>query len=318
VEPLVFGLVAASSLFHVAWNGLLKTTGDPLRTATVGLAVAALVIGPAAAAAWWSAGATPIPAAAVGLAVLSGALETLYLVLLVNAYRRADLSVVYPVARGSATLFAVIAGTVVLGERLGALGWLGVGALVMGLLWLRPPWPAIRAVVAARRRAIGVDAPIGPRKPDETRTAVGLALATGLVIATYSAVDRVGVRLVDPWLYAGLLWASMATLLVLLLALGRRSRRLAAVISRPGAPRVEPGRAAVGGLLILAAYLMVLVALSLAPLTAVAPLRESAVALATAFGAIRLRETAGRRATAGRLGAAVVIVAGAMFLALDG
>ena len=67
----------------------------------------------------------------------------------------------------------------------------------------------------------------------------------------------------------------------------------------------------------LAAYLLVLTALSLAPLAIVAPLRESAIVLASGWGAIRLGEAAGWRAAVGRIGAASVVVAGAVLLALD-
>jgi uncharacterized membrane protein len=148
--------------------------------------------------------------------------------------------------------------------------------------------------------------------------AIGLAIATGFVIASYSAVDLVGVRLVEPWLYTGLLWASMTLMLLGLLGTAARSPGLARLILDPAASRPNVRRAAAGGLVTLVSYGLVLLAFRLAPLTAVAPLRESAVVLASGWGAIRLRETTGRRAAAGRIGAAGLIVAGAVLLAIDG
>ncbi len=75
-----------------------------------------------------------------------------YFILLSAAYRRGDLSVVYPIARGTAPLLAVAIGVVVLGERLGVAGSIGVVALLAGFLLLQRPW---RAIALARRRRRG-------------------------------------------------------------------------------------------------------------------------------------------------------------------
>ena len=69
-------------------------------------------------------------------------------------------------------------------------------------------------------------------------------------------------------------------------------------------------------MLSLTAYLLILIAYSIAPLAAVAPLRESAIVLAAAYGAIRLGEASNSRETALRIGAAVIVVLGALFLAI--
>ena len=108
--------------------------------------------------------------------------------LLSAAYRRGDLSVVYPIARGTAPLLAVAIGVGLLGERLGLAGSLGVAALLAGFLLLQRPW---RVLAAARA------APAGQRR-GAIDTAILFALATGVTIATYSAIDRVGTRLIDP------------------------------------------------------------------------------------------------------------------------
>ena len=77
-------------------------------------------------------------------------------------------------------------------------------------------------------------------------------------------------------------------------------------------------RAAIGGLITLAAYLLILVAFTVAPLTAVAPLRESAIVLATGWGTLRLGEGGDRGEAARRIAASVLVVLGAVLLALDG
>jgi drug/metabolite transporter (DMT)-like permease len=296
VEPLVILLVAGSALLHVAWNVRLKEAGDPLLTAAIGLVVGALVIVPVGAGAWWLAGSDPLPAEGVALGLGSGLIEAVYFFLLAAAYRRGDLSVVYPIARGTAPLILVVVGVGLLGERLGTAGWIGLAFLLAGFLALQQPWLAVRSALAERRRP-GAPGPIV------------FAVATGVAIAAYSTVDRVGTRLIDPVVYAGLIWLSGSILLAVAVVLAGRHEGW----QHPGV--VRP--AAVGGLLTLGAYLLVLFALSVAPLTAVAPLRESATVVAAAWGAVRMSEAVSRGDATRRILASAVIVAGAVLLALD-
>jgi uncharacterized membrane protein len=298
VDPLVFGLVAGAAVLHVAWNVLLKTAGDPLRAAAIGMTSAAAVIVPAAAIGWFVIGKPAIPAEAIGLSILSGALEAAYFGFLAAAYRRGDLSVVYPIARGTAPLLAVAVGIGILGERLGPPGIVGVGFLLVGLLTLQRPWRFMRLANSGS----------GSGDP-----AVRFALATGVMIAAYSAVDRVGARLVEPWFYAGLIWASC---MVFLWAYVWFRRTVLQVTDEASA--FDWRRAVVGGWITLAAYLLILVAFSVAPLTAVAPLRESAIVLASGWGTMRLGEGRDRRETIRRLGASALVVCGAILLAIDG
>jgi uncharacterized membrane protein len=298
VEPAVFALIAVAAVLHVTWNVLLKTAGDPLATATVSMAIGAAFLVPAAIAGWWIVGRPAIPTEAVVLGGISGVIEAIYFGLLSAAYRRGDLSVVYPIARGSATLLAVAIGVVILGERLGIGGFAGVAALLAGFTVLQRPWRVLRDTATGSG---GVD------------PAVAFALATGVAIAAYSAVDRVGTQLVAPWIYAAVLWLGCAIVLGGWALLRRRS---AAGATRQPVP-VNLPRAGLGGVLTVTAYMCILVALSIAPLSAVAPLRESAIVLASGWGALRLGEAEGRREAARRIGAAVLIVAGAVLLSLE-
>jgi uncharacterized membrane protein len=288
VDAFVVALVVVSAAMHVTWNVRLKAAGDTLRAATIGMIAGAVAIVPLGIAAWVIGGQPPVPTEAIVLGIVSGIIEAVYFVLLSAAYRRGDLSVVYPIARGTAPLLAVAFGVGVLGERLGVLGSLGVVGLLAGFLLLQQPWRAFRGH--------GLD------------PSIAFALATGVTIAAYSAVDRVGTRLLHPLSYAAILWVTTAIVLVLWL------RRFgdATALSRD---RQEVRWAAVGGWLTLGAYLLILWALSLAPLSAVAPLRESATVFAAAWGSVRLREAADRRDTLRRVGASVLIVGGAILLA---
>lgn len=296
MDPLVFGLIAGAAILHVAWNVLLKTAGDPLRAAGIGMASGAAIVVPGAAIGWLLIGRPPIPGEALLVGTVSGVLEAAYFALLAAAYRRGDLSVVYPIARGTAPLLAVAVGIGILGERLGPAGIVGVAALLAGLLALQRPWRFLRRAGRA-----------------DGDPAVPFALATGVIIAAYSAVDRVGSRLVEPWLYAGLIWISGTVFLWLWIWIAGRSGRFAAAEGS-----LDRGRAAIGGWITMGAYLLILVAFSVAPLTAVAPLRESAIVLASGWGTLRLGEGAHRAEAIRRIGASALVVAGAILLALDG
>ena len=109
--------------------------------------------------------------------------------------------------------------------------------------------------------------------------------------------------------YAALIWLSGSLILAIgVVAAGRVTGWRDPGVVRP---------AAVGGILTLVAYLLVLYALSVAPLTAVAPLRESATVVAAAWGAVRMGEAVSRGDATRRIVASAVIVAGAILLALD-
>ena len=296
MDPVVFALVAGAAVLHVTWNVLLKTAGDPLRAAAIGMATAAALICPVAVIAWLATGRPAIPGSSLILGVVSGVLEAAYFAFLAAAYRRGDLSLVYPLARGTAPLLAVAAGTLILGERLGPLGFAGVAALLVGILALQRPWQYVRA---AGRASGG---------------AAGFALLTGVTIAGYSAVDSSAVKGMTPVTYAGLIWASCTVFLWAYVWLYRRS---GGIVLAAGDARFSARRAGGGGLITLGAYLMILGAFAVAPLTAVAPLRESAIVLASGWGALRMREADDRRDAARRLGAAALVLIGALLLAVD-
>jgi uncharacterized membrane protein len=299
VEPWVIGLVAVSAVMHLAWNVRLKTAGDPLRAATIGMLAGSVVILPLGFAVWWIGGRVALPAQGIALGLVSGVVEAAYFIFLAAAYRRGDLSVVYPLARGTAPLLAVFIGVVLLGERLGVAGSLGVIALIIGFLWLQRPW---RAIAIARAGGTGA-------RKAAADSAILYALATGVMIATYTAIDRVGTRQIEPIPYAAILTVTCSVLLLTWVALVAGGDLLR---YGPEAAR----RAAVGGWLTLAAYLCILVALSVAPLSGVAPLRESATVFAAAWGAVRMGEASDRPEAARRIGASVLIVGGALLLAV--
>lgn len=310
MPPFALALIAVAAVLHAGWNVLLKTSGDTLLTSVRLQAIGTLVLAPIGVVAWLINGAPSLDPAGVGIALVSAILETIYFIALAGGYSRGDLSLVYPLARGTAPVLAVAFGVVALGERLDVVASAGVVLVIAGILIVARPWQALAA--AGRRH----------------RGAIGFAIGTGVTIAAYSAVDRVGVRLIEPWQYGVILAVFTTAMLTTVVLVGRRLGWLdtptpsspsvavsaSAAIGRSRGGRL--GRDAVAGVLAMTAYLLILVAYSVAPLAVVSPLRESAIVLGTAWGSIRLGEAAGRREAGVRVGAAALVVVGAVLVAV--
>lgn len=297
MDPLALALVACSAVMHATWNILLKTAGDPLRTATVGMIAAAVVVVPVVGVGWLVLGQPAVPAPGLAIGFVSGLAEIAYFVFLAAAYRRGDLSIVYPIARGTAPLLIVVIGLLLLGERLTGAAALGVGLLLVGLLTVQRPWRFLHAAHAGHRGA------------------VGFALLTGLMIATYTSLDRVGTQQMPPWIYAAILWAVGACGLGLI-DLARP--RLAGGAFAAAGGSLDLRRAVAAGMLTLAGYVLILFALSRAEVAIVGPLRESAVLITSTYGVVRLREAVTRREVGLRLSGSALVLLGAAVLAIAG
>jgi drug/metabolite transporter (DMT)-like permease len=277
------GLALIAALIHGTWNVLVKVSGDPLAIFNRATAASWAVITVPVAVAWLALGRPGFALVPAALCLLSATLETIYLWLLATAYRRGDLSVVYPIARGTAPLLAVIAGLIFIGERLSPVQFAGVGLLLVGIVSV--------SVTQANGKAT---------LP---------ALLTGVAIATYSSIDRVAVRLVEPWLYGWLLVTLVAVELSASVWLAGRLN-----------PEWKPGdaslqslpRAAFIGLFMWGGYFIVLWALTFAPLALVAPVREVSIIGVAVWGVWRLHE---RRGAAMKLSGAAAALAGVVLLA---
>jgi drug/metabolite transporter (DMT)-like permease len=266
----------------------VKVSGDPMATFQRATLAAALVATPPTAVAWIWAGRPGLTPAAAAWCALSASLELAYLWLLSTAYRRGELSAVYPIARGSAPLLAVIAGIVLLHERLTGLQLAGVGLLLAGILAVALSQVTSRATVPA--------------------------LLTGVAIAAYTAVDRVGVQLSTPWLYGWLLIVLITIAIPASMWIAKRLASLRRASPRPaGAPVLSSSQSTVIGIFMWGGYLLVLWALSLAPLSVVAPVRETAVVGVAVWGVWRLRERGGIQM---KISGAVATLAGVTLLAI--
>jgi len=282
VTAIAVAMALAAAVFHGTWNILVKVSGDPLSTFRRVTVTSALVATLALIPPWFVLGRPGLDPRAVGWCLLSSILETAYLWLLSTAYRRGELSAVYPIARGSAPLLSVLVGLLLLDERLTSFQLAGVVLLLVGIL-------AVTGSQATGRATLP-------------------ALLTGVAIAAYTSVDRVGVRLTTPWLYGWLLFTLMAIELPVSLWVASRLGWVRVAVA--DAPNWT--QATIIGAFMWAGYFLVLWALSLAPLAIVAPVRETAVVAVAVWGVWRLRE----RTRAGvKLSGAVATLIGVALLA---
>jgi drug/metabolite transporter (DMT)-like permease len=297
VSALALGLVLAGAVVHAGWNLLLAGARDSEAAGAVALAIGVLLYAPAVFATW------DVRAAAWPYIAVSFVFSLTYFILLGRAYHHSELSIVYPIARGSAPVLVLVA-SAVLGAALSAAQVLGVLAIAAGIL-------AIRGI---RRR---VD-----------RRDVLLALGVGATIAAYTLIDKEGLKHASPLSYVWVVNGAVAVAYLPLIAWARGSRLRATLAwarngRRAGArARLRSGagvlrdaiapRLVLAGVGMLGAYGLTLAALARAPAAPVAALRETGVLFATAFAAVVLHE----RVSATRAAGAVAVVAGVALIAL--
>lgn len=269
---LVLSVVLLSALLHAGWNALVRSAADKTASTLAvvlgagGLALPVLLV-------------LPLPAAAsVPYVLASGLIHVVYFTLVAGAYRHADLSLAYPLMRGTAPALTAVAALLWLGEAPTAGGWLGVALICSGVLSL--------AVAAWRSHTTHAPHTTGPARARQTR-AVGLALVNAVVIAGYTVVDGQGARLSGNALaYTGWTFALTAVLLAVL-TLGQHGGSARGVWRR-----VRPlwHHGLLGGAGTLSAYALVLWAMGHAPIASVAALRESAIVFAALLGVCLLGE----------------------------
>ncbi len=289
MTPLVFTLVLTSASLHVLWNALVKASKQDKASFAWLTSVAQMVmLLPVflVARLWWPG---PICGQLWALAALSGLLEGTYLILLFEAYRRTDLSVVYPLSRGIAPMVAMCAGTWLVGDSLAF-------------------WPAV-AVVTITVGVFGVSLSTRQARM-ESRHLEGilLAAATGGMIAGYHIVDRQAMKLTpspNRLEYLYLLHLFMAVVVTFWMCISKKRRR-----SMLTAWTSDWRGVLIVSLLLPTSYFMILLALSYSNVTYVTAGRNVGILISTAVGAMLLRE----KATGPRLIGILLIACGVVAL----
>lgn len=285
---LALALVLASAVVHASWNLLIKRAGPGASGAAFAWllsAVSAVVIAPVAL--WLVAtGRVRLTASALLLLAISAALHTVAFRMLQRGYRSGDLSLVYPLARGTGPLVSSVAALAFMGEPVSVAALAGVGLVAGGVFLLTGGGRALR-VPAARAGAL-------------------LGISTGVLIGAYTLWDKhlVSSIAVPPLVIE---WTTCIAMTAILTPAAFRED------AGPRAVwRAHRGIVLAVALLSSASYVLFLTALATAPVSRVAPARELSILLGTFLGGRVLGEAdAGRRL----LGAAAM-TAGVALLAL--
>ncbi|MGH8924206.1 MAG: EamA family transporter [Acidimicrobiia bacterium] len=273
ISAVVAVLIAA--LLHAAWNLVVKSSGDRLVAATSQVVLAALVSLPFVIV-------RGLPTGAASFLIGSSVVQVVYLYALATAYNHADLSFVYPIARGSAPVLIAISALAGLSEPIAGRGWLALALICGGVVGMG---------LAAR-----------------SRRGLGWSLLTGLLIATYITIDGRGVTRVDDVIaYTGTLYCATSMLLIPVVLATRGWRQVQETMTREWSRHLFAGTAGVGS------YGLLLYASRLAPLSLVAAARETAVVFAALGGWWFLGERVGRV----RVLAVAAIAAGVMVMAIN-
>ncbi|MGJ8615857.1 MAG: hypothetical protein ACSHWS_03390 [Sulfitobacter sp.] len=274
----IFLIVLFAAFLHALWNAIVKGSGD--RAIVLGLVATGHVV-PGIALVLTN---TPPAMAAVPYIIASTVIHWGYYLLLNIAYRTGDLSIVYPISRGLAPILIALGALVWVGEHLPAMVWFGIFAVSAGILLLAT----------------------GGIRSGASKTSIIAAIGIAVVIASYSIVDGVGVRVSGSALgYIG--WLFVAEIAVVIFVFTTRWQRFRALPSRT----ILTGL--IGGVVSAAAYGLVLVAKLYAPLGIVSALRETSVIFAALIGIYWFSEgrAKSRLMAALIVGLGIVMIAGA-------
>jgi drug/metabolite transporter (DMT)-like permease len=278
------GLILIAAVLHALWNLLAKRSGGGPAFVWLYGSASALLLLPFAIGVF-IVQRPDLTFVGVSFTLASAVLHAAYFVVLQQAYREGDLSVVYPVARGTGPVLSTTAAIFLLGERPSALALLGAVLVALSVFALARP---------------------GRTKAGDTKKAVLFGLITGLLIAGYTVCDKqaVGPYRVPPLIQQ---WGTSLGLMVFLapFALNRRDEVRRHI-------EHHRGQVLAIGILVPIAYILVLTAMSFTPISYIAPAREVSILIGTIMGTHVLSEgQSGKRITA-----AVTMVVGVVALAL--
>jgi drug/metabolite transporter (DMT)-like permease len=275
----VTGAVLVAAVLHAVWNALAHAIDDQLiGFALIGVAVTVGAGGMVLA--------SPVPAReSWPFLAGSAALHVCYELLLMRCYRLGEFSQVYPLARGTSPWLVALGAAVFVGEQLSVIRLVGVVVISLGLLTL---------------------VFVGGVPTRAARPAIAAAVLTGVVIATYTTLDGLGVRSAGTVAgYTGWLFLLQGPELPLAAVVARRG-----LLWRQVRPHLLAGLA--GGVLSMAAYALVLWAQTRGALAPIAALRETSVIVGAVIGAVLFGERFGHW----RIAATILVASGVVLVTL--
>lgn len=283
-------MVVLAGFIHACWNIAAKKAGGDVRFVAFTSVVLMLFWAPVGLWVGWRQ--VPLWGGLEWALVLASALLHVgYFIVLLRGYRQADLTVVYPLARGSGPLLSSMVAIFFLGEQISSLGLIGILGVVGGVFLIAGGPGLWRAAQ-------------DPQQQARVRTGIFYGCVTGLFIACYTVVDSYAIKVA---LMSPILVDYFGNLLRLVILTPSLLRDRPAVWSL----WLEQRRyALVVGIFSPVSYVLVLYALQVAPLSHVAPAREVSMLFAALLGGHLL----GEKDRGPRIAGAVLIAAGVMAL----
>jgi drug/metabolite transporter (DMT)-like permease len=287
MNSAALSLVVAGALMHALWNLFAKKASGGLPFVWL-FGIVSLVVALPFGFSSWYANSQQLTVQTWAAIAGSALVHIAYSLVLQKGYLESDFSIVYPLARGTGPLFAVFGAIVVLGEAPSLLGWMGIFAVLTGIL-----------LISGTAQVFSAPSP-------KARAGLIWGTVTGVFIAAYTVIDGWAVKAlgIAPVLYY-VLGLTLRTIILTPQALrdpqGIRSQW-----------RLNRRYIVAVGILSPLAYTLVLVAMTMAPLSYVAPIRELSMLLGVLFGAKLLRESF----VPSRVIGTAFMVAGVVMLAL--
>ncbi|MGB8648979.1 MAG: DMT family transporter [Anaerolineae bacterium] len=277
-------LILAAAALHAGWNYLAKASRDTVTFLWLGVSIGALgySVYPLFTQSF------DLPREVWPYFILSNLAELAYFVTLVLGYRQGDLSLVYPLSRGSPPIFVAFWSALFLGERLPWLGYFGILLMVVGI-WVASLAPGGASRVPITERPVpGVGGLQWVRMWMHDHSAALWALASGVFVAVYSLSDKLVVSAMSPLVYNWWVYAGNAVTWFPLVLFIRGRTRIAAEL------RTNWLRVVAGSVMTIAAYVLVLIAQTMTSASYVVAGRGSSVVIGALLGWLVLGEGVGR------------------------
>ena len=274
----LLSLILFAAVLHASWNFFAKQSGGGLTVLWLGAAISTAATVPTAIATQWG---NPIPREGLAIGCVSGLVHCAYWWALARMYEHGDISLAYPIARGSGVVGTALGSVFLLREPLSVVGASGIASVCAGVF------------------ALGFQRRVEPVRA----RAVVLALITGLTITGYTLLDDRGVESMSPPMYLAIETGVGAAALALLL----RKRLQIALVP---AYRKHWKTAWIVGVGSPLTYLVILFAYAAGPVGYITAVREFSVVIAALLGAWFL----GERMTFARWIGIALVVAGMILI----
>jgi len=262
----VFLLIIFSAVFHAAWNLAARKVAGNFVIVWLGMWIGTLVGLPAVATIYlYQDGLDPIPFKGLLCILATGIIHSFYFRLLAAAYEHGEITLVYPIARGSGVALTALFAFLLLNESFSLFGVLGIGLISLSIFSL-----GRGQLKAQLHQGTNVKA-------------ILLAISVGICVVAYSLIDDIGMQYVHPVIYIAAMYP-IATFLVTPYVFKRHWGQLHQII------KGKVKYSAIIGVGSMGTYLLILYAYALGPVGYIVAARESAVIMGTIAGVIFLKE----------------------------